>query len=63
MTNLPATIWQDPNQSVEYTVGSANDIVDPDGNNLVDPDGNQITDTGVTVTEMAGTVWAGDDSV
>lgn len=59
--NVPATVWQDPDQDVEYTVGDANSIVDPSGNTLVDPDGNQVIDTGVTADFIPATVWSEDD--
>lgn len=59
--DLPATTWENPNREVEYTVGDANSIVDPDGNNFVDPDGNQVVDTGVTTDYMAATAWEESD--
>jgi hypothetical protein len=61
--DLPATIWQNPNQSIEPTVGDANDIVDPSANTLVDPSGNQIIDTGVEIDSMPATAWEEDDDI
>lgn len=60
--NVPATQWRDPNREVEFTVGSANAIVDTAGEALVDTTGEAVVDTGVTTDYIPATAWAEDDS-
>lgn len=62
MTNLPATIWRDPDLEVEFTSGTAQAIIDPQGEAILDTVGQAITDTGTTASYLQPTAWTEDDT-
>lgn len=60
-TTIPATVWSPPSNDGEYSLGTADTIVDSSSNNIVDSSTNNLASTDTSFTQMPVTTWTAND--